>query len=240
VAFVDDDCWPSAGWLAAAVGAFADGVVMVQGPVAPPRPASPLAYHFIETGDQPADVTANLVVRRQALLEIGGYDRGFPFAAGEDYDLCWRLERLGEKRFAAAARVTHALLPLPWKRRRAAPRVWQTYFRLYALHPERADGLRLPGLAWARGALLRRSPPAWIGTYLALMPLVMWARGVAKTRPDGMSALAELSACCLNAADALRFIGAYRRAYHTARTEGARPGLVGGGTGAAPSSSPSP
>jgi GT2 family glycosyltransferase len=224
VAFVDDDCAPTPGWLAAAVEAFADdGVVMVQGPVAPPRPASPLAYHFVDTGDAPGNVTANLVVRRQALLAVGGFDLGFPFAAGEDYDLCWRLERVGGQRFATGARVVHALLPRSWRRRRSGPRMWATYFRLYGLHPDRLNGISLPGLRWARAPLLALSPPAWIGAYVTLVPLVEWLRRVRGADP--VSALSELAACCLNIAEAVRFVDSYRSAYRTARAEGPRPGL---------------
>lgn len=223
VAFIDDDCAPEPGWLQAAIDAFEDDVIVVHGPVAPPRPASPLAYHFIDTGNQPANVTANLVVRRDVLLSVGGFDEGFPYAAGEDFDLCWRLEMRGESRFAANARVIHALIPLTWQKRRSRPRQFATYFRLYALHPDRLKDTGLPGLTWARPALLRHSPPLWIGTYVTLMPLLQWIRMAPQT--DWRSALPDLAATCANIPDAFRFAREYLATYQAARDGGAQPGL---------------
>jgi glycosyltransferase involved in cell wall biosynthesis len=224
VAFVDDDCVPSDGWLQAAVDAFEADVVMVQGPVGPPEPASPLEFHFIETGELAADVSANLTVCRDALLAVGGFDEGFPYAAGEDYELCWRLEGVGGKRFAPQARVVHALIPISWSRRRSRPRVWATYFRLYALHPDRLRRVSLPGMRWARSTMIMISPPLWIGIYVTLVPILDWFRNLRST--PLLSAKAELTACGLNLLDSLRFVGRYLREYRIARTEGGRPGLV--------------
>jgi glycosyltransferase involved in cell wall biosynthesis len=222
VAFVDDDCIPSVAWLQAAVDAFENDVVMVQGPVAPPQPASPLEYHFIQTGG-PANVSANLVVRRAALLAVGGFDEGFPYAAAEDFELCWRLERVGGKRFAPNARVVHVLIPIKWGKRRARPRVSATYFRLYALHPDRLSGVSLPGLRWVRAAVVRVSPPLWIGIYVNVMPLLYCIRNLRGA--PWVSAMTELAACGLNLLDSVRFVGRYLQEYRTARIEGGRPGL---------------
>ncbi|MEO5769878.1 MAG: glycosyltransferase [Polyangia bacterium] len=224
VAFTDDDCIPDPDWVRVAVEAFADDVSMVQGSVAPPQPASPLTYHFIETGNQPCDVTANLVGRRQALLAIGGFDEGFPYAAAEDYDLCWRLERVGKKRFAPNARVVHALIPITWQRRRSRARVMATYFRLYGLHPDRLKTIGLPGTRWARAALLNLSPPLWIGTYVALVPFLDCLRNA--RRSAWSSVLAELAATMLNLIEAVGLIGRYRREYNAAVRDGGRPGLL--------------
>jgi len=223
IAFIDDDCAPEPGWLQAGIDAFADGVIMVHGSVRPPRPASPLAYHFIDTGDAPGNVTANLVVRREALVAIGGFDEGFPHAAGEDFDLCWRLERLGERRFAVGARVVHALIPISWRKRRSRPRVSVAYFRLYGLHPERLPEVTFPGLGWAQPALLRHFPPLWLGAFVMLSPLLTWARQARRT--DWVSAVTELAASCVNAADVLRLARTYVDVYRQARAEGGSPGL---------------
>ena len=60
------------------------------------RPGSPVPYV----------PTAALVVRRQALLDAGGFDEGLRY--GEDVDLVWRLDRLGWRvRYQPAATVAH-------------------------------------------------------------------------------------------------------------------------------------
>ncbi len=50
--------------------------------------------------------TAALLVRRQSLLDAGGFDEGLRF--GEDVDLVWRLDRLGWRvRYQPATTVAH-------------------------------------------------------------------------------------------------------------------------------------
>jgi mycofactocin system glycosyltransferase len=122
VAFVDADCRPAPGWLElllphfadAAVGATAPRITSCGGPSwlseyerlrspldlgpreALVRPGSPVAYV----------PTAALVVRRQALEDVGGFDAALRF--GEDVDLVWRLVRRGWRvRYEPAATVVH-------------------------------------------------------------------------------------------------------------------------------------
>jgi GT2 family glycosyltransferase len=44
-------------------------------------------------GFLPAGLSANLAVRREAFVDVGGFDEGL--AIGEDIDLCWRLQLAG-------------------------------------------------------------------------------------------------------------------------------------------------
>jgi mycofactocin system glycosyltransferase len=117
VAFVDADCEPLPGWLALLLPHFADAAV---GAAAPrivsrgsdyERQRSPLDLGPREALVRPGSVvayvpTAALVVRRQALEEVGGFDEALRF--GEDVDLVWRLARLGWRvRYEPAGRVVH-------------------------------------------------------------------------------------------------------------------------------------
>jgi glycosyltransferase involved in cell wall biosynthesis len=52
-------------------------------------------------------VTANCLVARAALQEVGGFDESFPGAAGEDIDLSYRLQRIGQLAFAPRSVVLH-------------------------------------------------------------------------------------------------------------------------------------
>jgi mycofactocin system glycosyltransferase len=109
VAFVDSDCLPPAGWLAALAGHFADPLVAavaprVRGSVSgrTGRAAVARARSPLDLGDHEARVrpgsrvpyvpTAALVVRRAA-LPAPPFDAGLRY--GEDVDLVWRLHDAG-------------------------------------------------------------------------------------------------------------------------------------------------
>ena len=136
LAFTDSDCRPHPRWLRELVPEFVrSGVVAVGGAVLPADNESWLdRYEAVESplthGPEPARVqprsavpylvTANLLVRRRALLEIGGFARIHP---GEDVDLVWRLcERGGRILYRPAGIVLHDHRDRLWPflRRRAA------------------------------------------------------------------------------------------------------------------------
>ncbi len=56
-------------------------------------------------------ITANALVWRAALAEIGGFDERFPSAAGEDIDLGLRLWSVGPLSYAPVAQVHHTFEP---------------------------------------------------------------------------------------------------------------------------------
>jgi mycofactocin system glycosyltransferase len=129
VAFVDADCSPSPGWLSALLPHFADPAVGAVAPrvVTEPSPGTPAgikAYEALRSpldlGDRPAPVhpgsrvpyvpTAALVVRRQALDDVNGFDESMLF--GEDVDLVWRLDKARWKvRYEPGATVRHPSRP---------------------------------------------------------------------------------------------------------------------------------
>jgi GT2 family glycosyltransferase len=111
VAFTDDDCYPDDGWLAAAIGAFAEpGVGLVTGRVRSNRPQAESnstldlrERRVIERVADPAHLGhgANMLFRREALEAIGCFDEGLgagtPLRSAEDVDAFFRILDAGWK-----------------------------------------------------------------------------------------------------------------------------------------------
>jgi O-antigen biosynthesis protein len=130
VAYIDDDAYPERDWLKRLAMAFQDGeFVGMGGPNIPP-PDDPLIAQCVAhapggpthvlLSDREAEHIpgCNMAFRRSSLLEIGGFDPQFR-AAGDDVDICWRLQQQGWKLgFAPTATVFHhrrATLRAYWK-----------------------------------------------------------------------------------------------------------------------------
>lgn len=125
VAFVDSDVVVRRGWLDRLLGHFADPAVGAVAPRvagAPPLDGSGVVARFaaarspLDLGGDPGPVrpgaavaylpSAALVVRRDALAAIGGFDAALRF--GEDVDLIWRLHDAGWRvRYDPTEQVTH-------------------------------------------------------------------------------------------------------------------------------------
>ncbi len=119
VAYLDDDAWPDVHWLKYLVHTFEQGgFAAVGGPNISPPDESTLARCVACAPGGPIhvlfdDVRAehvpgcNLAVRRSVLRGLGGFDPVFR-VAGDDVDLCWRLqENELEIGFSPAAMVWH-------------------------------------------------------------------------------------------------------------------------------------
>ena len=129
VAFVDSDCRAAASSLRALARHLADPAVAAAAPRVLPaggqRPGaqeSPSSGGPLDMGAQPATVvptgrvsyvpSAALVVRREAIEDVGGFDESLRY--GEDVDLCWRLHRAGWSiRYDPRVAVRH-LEPEAW------------------------------------------------------------------------------------------------------------------------------
>lgn len=116
VAFTDDDCEPSAGWLEAVThAAAASPGAIVQGATEPiPRESELLSRPFTRTrqidGPSPWFATCNITYPRDLLDRLNGFDELFPEALGEDTDLGWRALEAGARvEFAPGAVVHHAV-----------------------------------------------------------------------------------------------------------------------------------
>ncbi len=119
VAFTDSDCRADEDWLFYLVGTLLDGeFIAAGGPNLLPPEDSPVAAAVMASPGGPAHVMltdrqaehipgCNMAFYRHALEEIGGFDPIYT-KAGDDVDVCWRLQQAGHKiGFSPAAFVWH-------------------------------------------------------------------------------------------------------------------------------------
>lgn len=178
LAFTDGDCTPTAGWLEAALGAM-DGADVVQGAVTPPPgvDVGPFDRTIWVTHPHGLFETANLLVRRAAFEQVGGFKpwlrprRGKEL--GEDVWLGYRLRRGGARiAFAPDAVVHHAVFP-----RGARDYVAErARLRFFPVMTQRIPELRETFL-WRRFFMSRRSAAvdaAAAGAVLALVTRRRW------------------------------------------------------------------
>jgi cellulose synthase/poly-beta-1,6-N-acetylglucosamine synthase-like glycosyltransferase len=116
IAFTDDDCIPAPGWLRAGVAALKDDIVAVAGRLIVPLPDTPTDYEYNASQMAECDfVTANCFYRRDALVQIGGFDERFSAAWREDSDLIFTLQERGAQcTTAPQALVIHPVRPAQW------------------------------------------------------------------------------------------------------------------------------
>jgi glycosyltransferase involved in cell wall biosynthesis len=142
VAYTDSDCFADPDWLSLLVGQLErGGAAAVGGPNLTPEdgwlagcvaaaPGQPT--HVLES-DQVAEHIpgCNMAFRREALLAIHGFDSQY-HKAGDDVDVCWRLQQAG-------LWITFAPGAVVWHHRRRTPR---TYLRQQAGYGEAEALLR--------------------------------------------------------------------------------------------------
>jgi len=119
VAFLDDDAYPDPDWLHYVAAALrANAHAGMGGPNIPPEddglvadcvalaPGGPI--HVLISDSEAEHVPGcNMAFRKSALEEIGGFDPRF-HTAGDDVDVCWRLQEAGRTLgFSAGAVVMH-------------------------------------------------------------------------------------------------------------------------------------
>lgn len=171
VAFTDDDCLVPPDFLSR----LADGyqsypeVTGVGGYLEPPeeliernifarydRFVTRQIYHagqqeYLGGFECPAGGTHSMSYRKSILEEVGGFDKSFPFAAGEDADLKWRVCQRGLQLLYLPVRVVH-LQPYNWETFRKQ----QITRGRGVVHFERKYG-ELPGSARVLVRSLKRS-----------------------------------------------------------------------------------
>jgi GT2 family glycosyltransferase len=119
VAFLDDDAYPDSDWLHYVAALLrANGHAGVGGPNIPPEDdgfvaecvaAAPGGPIHVLVSDREAEHVpgCNMAFRKDVLEEVGGFDERFA-VAGDDVDLCWRLQKSGRTLgFSAGAVVMH-------------------------------------------------------------------------------------------------------------------------------------
>jgi GT2 family glycosyltransferase len=140
VAFTDDDCEPTPGWLEEGLRAMGNGHVVGVG-MTEPNPAhwsihGPFS-HVVFVKNAKIFETCNAFYRRADLDAVGGFDETFLTPSGEDTDLGMRVRKLGAKpRFLGDAVVHHRIDPSSF---RGALRVawrWTDVPLLVKRHPE--------------------------------------------------------------------------------------------------------
>jgi glycosyltransferase involved in cell wall biosynthesis len=110
LAYTDDDCEPTPGWLAAARIAFADPeVVGLEGLILSDKVGDPEWRWVTNDGFEGIGfMTANLFVRAAAFQRLAGFDPDFEEPHfREDTDFGWRLQALGRVPFSREAWVYH-------------------------------------------------------------------------------------------------------------------------------------
>jgi glycosyltransferase involved in cell wall biosynthesis len=178
VAFLDDDCTPVEGWLAAllkAAGA-AGSMAVIQGAIKP-RPDQgedlhPLAHTIEVTCASQLFVSANIAYPRSLLERLGGFDERFR-RSGEDVELGARAIKAGaHASFASDALAFHEVRSLDLAALIRHTVKWTDSVRAVSMHPE------LRGLLTAR--------VFWKPTHPRLL---LAATGLLSRRP-GIAALA--------------------------------------------------
>jgi len=119
VAYIDDDAQPDEHWLSFLAHAFmTSDHVGIGGPNIPPPDTSPTAECVANAPGNPMHVLltdreaehipgCNMAIRSEALKAIGGFDPRFRIA-GDDVDVCWRLQQRGwTLGFSPGAMVWH-------------------------------------------------------------------------------------------------------------------------------------
>jgi hypothetical protein len=205
VAYLDDDAYPDAHWLSFLADGFAAAPhAAMGGPNVLPEDAGFVADCVSSAPGGPAHVLlsddcaehlpgCNLAIRKDALQTIGGFDPRFR-AAGDDVDVCWRLQEAGwTLGFRPAAMVWHQRrdsVAAYWRQQRGygeaealLERKWPEKYNRLGYHSWRgriyASGMTLP--MWRRERVyqgvfgsspfqsLHRSPPGVLAS-LPLMP----------------------------------------------------------------------
>ena len=137
IAFTDDDCIPTPGWLKTGVAAFSDDVVAVSGRVIVPLSCTPTDYEYNAAMLEHSEfVTASSFYRRDALMQVNGFDERFTAAWREDTDLFFTLLKCDLKCiYVPEASVIHPVRPARWGISLSQQRKSEFNALLYKKHP---------------------------------------------------------------------------------------------------------
>jgi GT2 family glycosyltransferase len=129
--FLDDDCLPEPGWLAAYATAARAEIDVLEGRTECPAPDRFAFDEVVENLEGGAYWSCNLAVRREVFLRLGGFDEDFTDAYGEDMELAWRMRGL-KREFVPGARVVHPVRRMNFYRllRRTAGHRWMLLCRM--------------------------------------------------------------------------------------------------------------
>lgn len=181
VVFLDDDVVPTPTWwqdLDADLDDVDRRVAAVQGRITVPLDGRrrPTDYERNVAGLESADwITADLAVRRAALLDVGGFDARFRRAYREDTDLALRLSAAGWQLARGQRRALHPV----------GPSTWRTSITAQRGNADDALMRRLHGRSWRRRG---RAPEGALTSHVATSALALGS-AVAAARHHRRAAL---------------------------------------------------
>jgi len=174
VAYTDDDCEVDSGWLTWLAWSFeSGGWDACGGPNLPPLPigddrgsmddeavvaSAPGAPSHVMLNDVEAEHLpgCNLVVKKEVLQAIGGFNPTYR-VAGDDVDLCWRLDAAGYRMgFSGGAFVWHRRRTSLWRYFKQQRGYGKAEALLMRDHPgkfSRGGGARWKGRVYVGGAM---------------------------------------------------------------------------------------
>ncbi len=117
IAFTDDDTLPHKSWLKACLAAYnGEAYIAFTGKVIVPCPLPPTDYEKNIANLETADfITANCMVTKKALQQVGGFDEVYKMAWREDSDLHFKLLQANiPVMHAGEAAVTHPVRVAKW------------------------------------------------------------------------------------------------------------------------------
>jgi glycosyltransferase involved in cell wall biosynthesis len=119
LAFIDDDCTATSGWISAGVSGFAEGFALVQGRTLP-RPDQPrrlLEKTISIVSPTPYFETCNIFYSAAVFRSVGGFPEQFRAArSGEDTALGWAIRQAGHASgFSEQALVYHEVFAISYR-----------------------------------------------------------------------------------------------------------------------------
>jgi glycosyltransferase involved in cell wall biosynthesis len=142
IAFTDDDCRPAPDWLSASVNHFlSESIVGIEGLIESDHLGDPAFRPVTNVGFEGIGfMTANLFVRTEQFLALGGFDLAFDRPHfREDTDFGWRLLERGAVPYHSDVKVFHPAQPRSIERESDSSRArfFEKDALLFRKHPSR-------------------------------------------------------------------------------------------------------
>ena len=133
IAFTDDDCLPHPNWLNSIITTLDNSNwVGIQGSTyTDKKNITPLTHQIDNTSGNASVPTCNAAYTKKVLLEINGFDEGFPYPHNEDADLAWRISKLGKIGFCQHMLVYHPPRKDAFHKISKRMKILESEFRLY-------------------------------------------------------------------------------------------------------------
>lgn len=141
LAFIDDDCLASSGWLKAIAEIASTGQYdVVEGKTLTPDKCDDPFIESVENSQGGVFWSCNLSVRKSTFDALGGFDQDFLGPGGEDMEFAWRLKARGIPTiFCPEALVLHPARRISFKQL-----WWRTFFIRWILLYEHKIGAAVP------------------------------------------------------------------------------------------------